>query len=106
MVTIPLVFGLGAALVTMVGMNVGAGQAERARQVAWVGAALASAMTGSIGLIAASAPGLWLGLFTADADVLAAGTAYLRLVGPTHGLFGLGLSLHFASQEAGRPYLP
>ena len=31
---IPLVFGMGTALVTMVGMNVGAGQAARARRVA------------------------------------------------------------------------
>ncbi len=102
----PVVFGLGAALVTMVGMNVGAGQAERARQVAWVGAAIASTTTGSIGLMLAVAPRLWLGLFTADADVLAAGTAYLRLVGPTYVLFGLGLSLYFASQGAGRLYWP
>src|SRR5215468_10191275 len=35
---IPLVFGLGSALVTMVGTNIGAGQRARARRVAWVGA--------------------------------------------------------------------
>ena len=34
---IPLVFGLGAALVTMVGTNIGAGQLARAQRVAWVG---------------------------------------------------------------------
>ena len=30
------------------------------------------------------------------------GTAYLRIVGPTYGFFGLGLSLYFASQGAGK----
>ena len=34
--------------------------------------------------------------------MLATGAAYLRVVGPTYGFFGLGLSLYFASQGAGR----
>ena len=34
--------------------------------------------------------------------MLATGAAYLRLVGPIYGFFGLGLSLYFASQGAGR----
>ena len=34
--------------------------------------------------------------------MLETGTAYLRMVGPTYGFFGLGLSLYFASQGAGR----
>ena len=48
---IPLVFGFGSALVTMVGTNIGAGRQARARRVAWVGAGLAAAVTGSIGLL-------------------------------------------------------
>jgi Na+-driven multidrug efflux pump len=103
---IPLVFGLGAGLVTMVGMNVGAGQVERAKRVAWFGAALAAAITGSIGMLGAIAPSAWLGLFTADSDVLAVGTSYLHLVGPTYAFFGLGLALYFASQGAGQLFWP
>lgn len=103
---IPLVFGLGAALVTMVGTNMGAGQVERAKRVAWIGAGLAAAITGSIGTLAAIMPWLWLRLFTTDADVLAAGTSYLHVVGPTYAFFGLGLSLYFASQGAGRLLWP
>jgi hypothetical protein len=34
--------------------------------------------------------------------MLAAGSAYLRVVGPCYGLFGLGMALYFASQGAGR----
>ena len=34
--------------------------------------------------------------------MLATGSAYLRFVGPAYGFFGLGLSLYFASQGAGR----
>jgi putative MATE family efflux protein len=99
---IPLVFGLGGALVTMVGTNIGAGRRARAERVAWVGAGLAAAVTGGIGLAAALFPHAWLGLFSADARVLAAGATYLRIVGPTYGFFGLGLALYFASQGAGR----
>ena len=75
---IPLVFGLGAALVTMVGTNVGAGQLARAQRVAWVGAGLAAAVTGSVGLFGAFFPRVWLALFSPNADVLAVGTLYLR----------------------------
>lgn len=67
---IPLVFGFGSALVTMVGTNVGAGQRARAERVAWVGAAMAAARTGSIGVGAALSPGVWLGLFTSEPEVL------------------------------------
>jgi Na+-driven multidrug efflux pump len=69
--------------------------------VTWVGAAVAGLVTGSIGLTAALAPDAWLGLFTADPAVLAVGETYLRIVGPTFGLFGLGLALYFAAQGAG-----
>jgi MATE family, multidrug efflux pump len=103
---IPLVFGMGSALVTMVGTNIGAGQPERARRVAWIGAGIAAGLTASIGLLGAVAPHLWLGLFSHEADVLAAGATYLRIVGPTYGFFGLGLALYFASQGAGRVLWP
>ncbi|MDB5847313.1 MAG: family efflux transporter, partial [Rhodoferax sp.] len=44
----------------------------------------------------------WLRLFGADGPMLAAGSAYLRTVGPVFGFFGLGFTLYFASQGAGR----
>jgi putative MATE family efflux protein len=103
---IPIVFGFGSALVTMVGTNVGAGDIARAQRIAWVGAGLATAVTGSIGLCGALFPELWLGLFSTDTAVLAIGATYLRIVGPTYGFFGLGLALYFASQGAGRLLWP
>jgi putative MATE family efflux protein len=99
---IPLVFGFGSALVAMVGTSVGAGHRARAERVAWVGAGLAAAVTGTIGLAAALAPGAWMGLFSREPDVVAAGTTYLRIVGPAYPFFGAGLALYFASQGAGR----
>jgi Na+-driven multidrug efflux pump len=99
---IPLVFGLGAPLVALVGTNIGAGQPQRALRIAFVGAAIAFAMTETIGVAAAIWPRAWLGLFGHDPGMLATGTAYLHAVGPFYGFFGLGLALYFASQGAGR----
>ena len=105
-VLIPLLFGLGTAVVTMVGTNVGAGAMARARRIAWTGALLAALIAEAIGGLVAVFPNAWLGLFTNDADVLATGTAYLRIVGPSYGAIGLGLLLYFASQGAGRVLWP
>ena len=103
---IPIVFGLGSGLVTMVGTSVGAGDRARALRVAWVGTAMAAGVTGAIGILAALFPHAWLGLFTTDPGVLAAGSRYLRMVGPCYGFFGAGLALYFASQGAGRLLWP
>jgi Na+-driven multidrug efflux pump len=99
---IPLVFGLGAPLVALVGTNIGAGESKRALRIALTGGAIAFVMTEAVGLAAAIWPHAWLGLFGDDPLMIETGSAYLRLVGPTYGFFGLGLALYFASQGAGR----
>jgi putative MATE family efflux protein len=99
---IPIVFGMGTALVAMVGTNVGAGRWRRAEHIAWTGAAMAGAVTGTIGVMAALAPDVWTSLFTSDPAVAAVASTYLRIVGPAYALFGVGLALYFASQGAGR----
>lgn len=103
---VPLVFGLGAPLVAMVGTCIGAGQRERALRATWMGAALAFGMAEAIGLLAAAFPHAWLSLFDSDPAVIEAGSRYLRTVGPVYGFFGLGLVLYFASQGAGRLFWP
>jgi Na+-driven multidrug efflux pump len=103
---VPLVFGLGAPLLAMVGTCMGAGRRERALRATWTGAGLAFAMTGAIGLWAAVFPRAWLSLFNSDPAMIEAGSLYLRAVGPFYGFFGLGLVLYFASQGAGRLLWP
>ncbi|HEY0393068.1 MAG TPA: MATE family efflux transporter [Candidatus Elarobacter sp.] len=103
---IPLVFGLGAPLVALVGTNLGAGQRERALRIAFTGGGLAFVLTEAIGIAAALFPSAWLTLFGRDPAMLATGSAYLRAVGPFYGFFGLGLALYFASQGAGRLLWP
>ena len=103
---IPLVFGLGAPLVAMVGTNIGAHRPDRALRVAWIGAAIAAGLCELIGLSAAAFPRAWLSLFDSAPDMIDAGSRYLRIVGPVYGLFGLGMALYFASQGAGRLLWP
>lgn len=103
---IPIIFGLGTAIVTMVGVNIGAGQIERARRVAWVGGAIAFGITQTIGILATLFPMLWMKLFTADPDVQQLGSQYLQTVAPAYGAVGLGLALYFASQGLKRVLLP
>jgi putative MATE family efflux protein len=103
---VPLGFGLGAPQVAVVGTNIGAGQRARALRIAMAGGAVAFAFTEAIGVAAAVWPQAWIGRFSTDPHVLATGTTYLRIVGPTYGFFGLALALYFASQGAGRLFWP
>ncbi|MET0542121.1 MAG: MATE family efflux transporter, partial [Variovorax sp.] len=103
---VPLVFGLGAPLLAMVGTCIGAGHRERAMRAAWAGAAIAFALTEAIGIAAALFPRPWLRLFGSDPAMLDTGTQYLQWVGPFYGFFGVGLVLYFASQGAGRLLWP
>ena len=67
-----------------------------------MGGAVAFVLSEAVGVAAAIWPHAWLGLFGDDPRMLETGAAYLRVVGPAYGFFGLGLSLYFASQGAGR----
>jgi Na+-driven multidrug efflux pump len=98
----PIAFGFGTAIVAMVGTNWGAQQYRRAREIAWTGATTVAALCGTIGLIVAFQPGLWIGLFSDDAEVARLGTLYLRIVGPAYLLFGLGLGLFYVTLGVGR----
>ena len=103
---IPVVFGLGAPLVAFVGTNIGAKQKQRALRIALICGAMAFVISETLGLIAALWPRAWLALFSPDPRVIETGSAYLRIVGPTYGFFGLGMALYFASQGAARLFWP
>ncbi|RNF33942.1 MATE family efflux transporter [Paracoccus methylarcula] len=105
---IPIVFGIGAAMTSMVGANIGAGKRDRGLAIAWTGSFAAATIIGAIGLLLAFMPDLWLRIFLdpAQAEPLAVGRAYFRTVAPFYFFFGLGLALYFASQGAGRMMWP
>ena len=103
---VPLAFGFGGPLVALVGTNLGAGNRERAVKAAWIGGWICFGLAEAIGVAAALAPEAWLMLFDSDPAMIAAGSAYLRVVGPFYGFFGLGMALYFASQGAGTMLWP
>jgi Na+-driven multidrug efflux pump len=105
-IMIPLLFGVGTATLTMVGVNVGAGQIARARKIGWGAGCVGLVLTGAIGSIVALFPALWMHLFSHDADVVASGTAYLRVVAPAYSALGFGFIVGFAAQGAGRAIWP
>ncbi|MEH6496609.1 MAG: MATE family efflux transporter [Pseudomonas marincola] len=105
-ILIPIVFGIGAAMISLVGSNIGAGQINRAQNIGWVGGGMAFLICGLIGLVVAVYPETWAGVFTDDAAVFAAAAEYLVIVGPAYAFFGLGLSLYFASQGAHAVFWP
>jgi putative MATE family efflux protein len=105
-VLIPILFGLCTATLTMVGIAVGAGEIARARRIAWISSAVGVGLTGSIGLVVAAYPPLWLKLFSHDAEVLREGETYLRIVAPTYAALGFGFVLAFAAQGAGHVLWP
>jgi putative MATE family efflux protein len=105
-ILVPLSFGIGSALTTLVGIAAGAGQWERARRVAWTGGLMAAALTGSLGIVVALFPGAWAGLFSSDPAVQQAATHYLTRAAPFYAFFGLGMSLNFAAQGANRMKVP
>jgi putative MATE family efflux protein len=103
---IPLVFGVGSALVPLVAASDGAGDLARVRKLTRAGAALGAGGCGLVGGTAALFPGAWMGLFTSDPAVARFGGAYLVRVGPAYAFLGLGLALYFAAQGRRRTAQP
>lgn len=97
-IQIPLMFGIGSAIMTMVGMNYGAGHFKRARHITLIGVLITFLLTGSIGLFFSIFPSLWLGIFSNDPSVLVNGKNYLQYVAPFYGMIGIGMALYFAGQ--------
>lgn len=102
----PLAFGIGTGLTTLVGVATGAKDWARAIRVAWTGGLFAFAVIGIIGWSVALVPELWARIFASDPAVIAAAVACITRVAPFYCLFGLGLTLNFASQGAGHMIVP
>ena len=103
---IPLQFGFGVAVVTMVGAATGAQNRARARKITLVAILVATTFVEVIGICAAIFAPLWLEIFTRDPKVIASGTLYLHTVAPAYGAVSIGLMLYFSAQGQGRVFWP
>jgi putative MATE family efflux protein len=95
---VPLLFGLGTGVVTLIGVATGAGDMPRGNRIARIAATIAFLSCESIGALLAVFPFVWVRLFTSDPNVLTAGSLYLHIVAPSYGFLGVGTMLYFASQ--------
>jgi putative MATE family efflux protein len=101
----PLNFSMGAAVLAMMGANIGARQFARAGRIAWTGLALSAGAMACVSLVAIGAPGLWMGLFSGDTKILADGALYLAIVGLAYP-FVAGTLLNSAFQSTRQPQWP
>jgi putative MATE family efflux protein len=105
-VMIPVLFGLSSAVLTMVGVNMGARQIGRAKRIAWISSLLGAGLIEVVGLVFAFEPTLWLHIFSHSAEVVEPAQTYLRIVSPAYGLFALAFIISFAAQGTGHMMWP
>lgn len=94
--------GVGAAVQTMVGQALGAGDVRGARRAAWTGTALAMLFMGACGVAFVVAPSQLLRAFGLDEALVRLGSPALRLVGCAQVVDAVGLALAGALRGAGR----
>ena len=97
---VPLAFGIGSGLTTLVGVATGAHDWKRAVRAAWIGGLIAAGALGVCGWILALVPEGWARLFT-SAEVPPPSVSTSR-VAPFYRPSGPAPTLSFASQGAGR----
>lgn len=93
--------GFAGAAAALVGQSLGLGRPERAMAVGWAAARMAALWTSVVGLVLVLFPVLWLGLFTTDAAVIAAGVGAVIVVGLGQPFQAIVFSLGGALRGAG-----
>ncbi|HEY8647817.1 MAG TPA: MATE family efflux transporter [Candidatus Limnocylindria bacterium] len=73
--------GFSAAASALVGQSLGMGDPKRAMRSGWAAARMAAVWTTIAGALLAAFPALFIGIFTSDATVIAAGIGALVVVG-------------------------
>jgi putative MATE family efflux protein len=101
-----LAFGMGSAVLTLTGIAGGAGDVPRVRAIVWRAVGVVCPFLAVIGFCFFWRPGWWLGLFTADEGILAAGGAYVRAVAPTYPFVAASMMFAFAYQGLRRAVFP
>ena len=103
---IPIIFGVGGALIAIVGANVGANKLKRAVQITWKGTAFSVLIVGVTGLFFSLYPELWSNFFTHNPQAIDAAEVYLTVVAPFYAFFALGLGLYFVCQAFNTLFWP
>jgi putative MATE family efflux protein len=103
-ITIPAM-GLSMSVSTLVGQNVGAGNFARAGRVAWLGIVSGLVVLTLVGMLAfAFAPELVAFFVPGDADVIAKGADFIRVMSLAWGGIGVQLCVVAAFRAAGNTW--
>jgi Na+-driven multidrug efflux pump len=103
---IPVIFGVGGALIAIVGANVGAKKYSRAVKMTWKGTFFSVLIVGIIGLFFSIYPHLWSSNFTDNFQIRETSNSYLKIVAPFYAFFALGLGLYFTCQAFNTLFWP
>ena len=103
---IPIIFGIGGALIAIVGANVGAKKYSRAVIMTWKGTFFSVFIVGIIGIGFSIYPDVWSNLFTDDLLIKETSKSYLTIVAPFYAFFALGLGLYFTCQAFNTLFWP
>lgn len=101
-----LAFGIGSAVLTLVGLAAGAKDLPRVWQLLSRALAIVAAMLIAMAVPLGWKPSLWLGIFTDDPDILAVGSRYLRILAPSYPFLGMSMACSFTFQGVGRAMFP
>ena len=94
--------GMGQAVATGVGQNLGADMPKRSTQSAWTGTAITLVLLGCAGLLAIVFAPFIIGIFVDEPDVIALGAQFLHISGWGFGFAGALMVIQGAFQGAGR----
>ena len=95
---VPIIFGIGGALIALVGANYGAGKYKKSLKYAWKGTMVTVVLVGAIGVFFYLYPNFWITLFSNNEKVILITKQYLTTVGICYPFFALGLGLYFVCQ--------
>lgn len=98
LIMVPVIFGIGASMIAIVGAYVGAGRRQEAIAIAWRGIGANVLLIGSLGVLLSLFPNLWCSMVGSDPAVIGNCGQALTVVAPTYAFFALGLSCYLASQ--------
>lgn len=98
LIMVPVIFGIGASMIAIVGAYAGAGMREEAISIAWRGIAVNVVLIGALGALLSIFPASWCGLVGSDPAVINSCSQALAVIAPTYAFFALGLSCYLLSQ--------
>jgi putative MATE family efflux protein len=99
-------WGMSNAVATLVGQNLGAKQPERAEQSVWQTARYSAVFMAFVSLLFVCFAEFFVGLFTADPEVIKTGVTALRTVSLGYVFYGVGMVMINAFNGAGDSKTP